>query len=118
MPYVKNQQVWICPNKMYSPPPAGHDASYGYNESLSYASLASVQYVSQTIAIVDNDDAIATTREGIGDWMLRHPPDSTPDPRRSNSRVGTALLDGHIRFFRDHQLRDQNPSTQTLYWWP
>ncbi len=108
-PYVKNQQILICPSDgspvnatgSYQTLPRSYGLNYGVHGTLDGIPLADVEYPAETVSIVDG----CPTHPGIHDDDAWHPdywPESCHSRSsraapRHNQMSNVGFVDGHVK---------------------
>ncbi len=114
MPYVKNEQVWVCPSTRHAyrantSKPLWHECSYGANRTSVLTPGMGGSYVyafqsaeritaSECLLAVDSKNGSPEVRWGGG------APSNVVDPHNGGSNV--AFFDGHAKFLTLGQLKN------------
>jgi prepilin-type N-terminal cleavage/methylation domain-containing protein len=120
-PYIKNGQLWKCPNDSaqtdtFDGTSSDGNVSYGYNDEdgLNGTSLASIGKPSDTVSFIDNNQTIdAITNDASFNPVGAFPtaPYTPPGPlsntmfrHSGNSRAFVGFHDGHVKSLTPSQV--------------
>ncbi len=110
-PYIKNDQIKICPSSRKSP------VSYGYNTCATNgyplgtgASLAEIEHPSSVMMICDTDRAPTAYQPASYDW----PSFSSYYPGVHNGGINLCFVDGHAKWMK--VITVYNNRNSSPYW--
>ncbi len=126
-PYVKNDQVFVCPSsdRPYGPTTPDYYFGYGMNYWLTYyyyaLSLADLKTPAETIWYTDCDYYVVYPTY----YLYTYPADPTYGQNgtarlqlRHNGGVNVAFVDGHAKWMGRSAIEgDTGNATASKYWW-